>query len=64
MKYAVLTVRGFQMRDSQAATYQTQEEALKYAGPGDQVIPIESDYEFVEYKTGRKRLPTFNKVGR
>lgn len=60
MKYVVLTNRGFQMRGSETALYDTQEDALEKAAPGDQILPIQDNEELEQYKRGRKRLPTFN----
>ena len=41
MKYAIMTATGFQMSGPEAAVYNSQEEALKHMGPGDQLVPLD-----------------------
>lgn len=44
MQYCIMTSTGFQMSGPDAALYNTVEEAMKHAGPGDQILPVvESD---------------------
>jgi len=65
MKYVIMTnPNGFQLKDDGTiADYQTSEEAMKHMGPGDQIIPIYDTENVVDFQTGERRLPIFNRSG-
>lgn len=64
MKFVIMTnPNGFQMRDGVIAEYATAEDAMKKAGPGDQIIPISEDIDVVDFQTGKERLPIYNRSG-
>lgn len=57
MKYCIITSTGFQMNGSEAATYDSAEDAAPHMGPGDQIIPI------VESATVVKFIPEYDRHG-
>jgi len=65
MKYVIMTnPNGFQLNpDGTAAEYQTVEEAEKHMSPGDVLIPIYDTDNVIDFQTGKKRLPIYNRSG-
>lgn len=49
MKYCIMTSTGFQMNGSEASLYDTAEEAMEHAGPGDQIVPVVDSDNVVQF---------------
>lgn len=64
-KFVIMTnPNGFQMRDDAIAEYATALEAKEHMAPGDVIVPIAGDAEVVDFLTGKRPLPIFNRSGR
>lgn len=65
MKYVILTLNGFQQRGSEAALYNTVDEAMDKAAPGDSIIPVNDEAEVIDMEQERnnRRMPPYNRSG-
>ena len=64
MKYVIMTnPNGFQMKGDFIVEYNSAEDAMQYMAPGDSLIPIADEENVVDFQTGKKRLPIFNRSG-
>ena len=65
MKYVIMTLNGFQQRGSEAALYDTVEEAMAKAAPGDSIVPVNDKAEVIDMEQERnhRRMPPYNRSG-